>query len=324
MNKDKMGTAALLWRDAPLLNCVLYSFGIAHAEISNLPVQRLDLVPTAIFPLLIPIAVYGLRWRESTQLEKRLAITICAGVVLGIGGNLLLGMRTVLSHHQLRNIYELVALLNTLVLMIHAWNESPRRVGFFLGPCLAYGMLLENGGILLGYFSEMNYRWYLGPLPAPLATVSGWVTVFYITTWTVWEVKKCSPRTRRMPVFAALVAVFVALCLDLQIDPLASAVGFWTWHSSLAQGWLGVPFLNYVAWMSAVFPFALLVFWREAQWDLAVGGITEPKHRNWVLVRVPLALGVAALAFLVLMTLVEGGIEGPTFTILREALGKYL
>jgi len=314
----------IFWRDVPLVNYALYSVGIAHAEITNLPVQRLDFVPTAIFPLLIPLLIYGLRWKQSTLPEKRVAIGICLGVPLLIGLNYVFSPRVVLSHDELRDIYEVSAIFNTFILMVHAWTHHRRWLGFFLGPCLAYGLLLENSGILLGYFSEMNYRWYLGPLPAPVATVSGWVTVYYIITWCVWEAKKCLPFLGRSAMGAALVAVAAALCFDLQVDPLACEVGFWTWHPSLKQGWLGVPLLNYAAWTAAVFPFAWILFRREAVLDLEPGEITEPLHRKWMFIQVPLALALAGILFFGFMVVIEGGFDGPTFEILDEAFKFYL
>lgn len=310
---------AILWRDLPLLNYALYSVGIAHAEITNLPTQRLDLVPTAVFPMLVPWVIYALRWKEAAPREKIVALLVSLLPPLFIALNYTTAHRVVLSHDSLRNIYEVVAILNTLFLMAHAYTQGASWLKLFLGPCLVYGMLLENGGIWLGYFSEMNYRLYLGPLPAPMATMSGWVTVFYIITWSTWELKKLSPRLRASVPLTTLVAVSAALCFDLQVDPLATEVGFWKWHPSLHQGWLGVPLLNYAAWTAAVIPFAWLIAKRESTHALATGEIASTPHRRWLFKRVPLALAVAAVLFLGMMTVIERGTSGPTFAILAKA-----
>ena len=312
---------AILWSDLPLLNYALYCTGIAHAEITNLPQQRLDLVPTALFPILVPWLIYGLRFKNATARERIVASIVCLGAPALVLINYITAQRFVLDHDALRNIYEYVAILNTVFLMLHARSQSAHWLKFFLGPCLLYGMLLENGGIWLGYFSEMNYRLYLGPLPAPVATMSGWVTVFYIITWTVWEMKKLSGSVRDSVLKSTAIAVFAALCFDLQVDPLACEVGFWRWHPSLTQGWLGVPFLNYAAWIAAVLPFAWLIAKRESDRGLAIGEVTEAIHRIWLLKRIPQALALASLLFLGFMVVVEGGITGPTFQILRQALG---
>ena len=71
-----------MWRDLPLVNYALYAVGIAHAEISNLPTQRLDLVLTAVFPMLVPWVIYGLRWSGASQRERWVALGIGLGVPL--------------------------------------------------------------------------------------------------------------------------------------------------------------------------------------------------------------------------------------------------
>jgi uncharacterized membrane protein len=310
-----------MWRDFPLVNYALYAVGIAHAEISNLPIQRLDLVFTAVFPMLVPWVVYGLRWTEAPQRQRRLALAIGLEVPLLIAINLMVGSRVVLERETLRVIYEWVAIGNTIILMLHAASHNRQWLAFFLGPCLLYGLLLENGGIALGYFSELHYSLYLGPFPAPVATISGWVTVFYIVVWTMWEVKSLCPRLASSPAACTGVALAAALCFDLQVDPLATEVGFWEWHPSLARAWLGVPVLNYVAWSAAIAPFAWVIARHEIRCGLKPGEVTEAKHVKWLVARVPVVLGMSAVLFLGGMACIEGAFEGPTFNILRRFLG---
>jgi uncharacterized membrane protein len=304
--------------DLPLVTYAFYALGIAHAEITNLADQRLDLLPTAVFPMLVPWLICALRWKDLERTGRIAALILSIGTPALIILNTLGNPRVVLDNHMLRQIYEGVAILNTVFLMLHARHWGQERILFFLGPALIYGIVLENGGIILGYFTEMHYNLYAGPLPAPLATMSGWVTVFYIITWVTWELQGHIPALTRVPIVSALVAVAAALCFDFQIDPIATAVGFWQWHPTLDDGWLGVPLLNYVAWGAAVFPFAWLLFRREHQQALAPGGITAPDQRRWMLIMIPLALLVAAVLFFSGMTLVEGGFSGPTFIILGE------
>jgi len=317
----KRSFASILWHDLPLVNYAIYAVGIAHAEITNLPNQRLDLVPTAIFPMLVPWLIYGFRFKEASSRERMVGAALSLGAPLLVILNFYSNHRFVIDHDNLRNIYEYSAILNTVFLMVHAHSQSRQWLKFFLGPCLLYGMALENGGIWLGYFSEMNYRFYLGPLPAPIATMSGWVTVFYIITWTVWEMKKLSRTVQESALAGAGIAVFAALSFDLQVDPLACEVGFWKWHPILDQGWLGVPLLNYAAWTAAVLPFSLLITSREKNKNLAVGEITETTHLRWVLQRIPQTLIFAAILFLSFMVLLEQSLSGPTFQILAETFG---
>ena len=78
----KRSFAAIAWSDLPLLNYALYSVGIAHAQISNLPTQRLDLVPTAIFPMLVPWLIYGLRFKSASSRERIVALAVSLGAPL--------------------------------------------------------------------------------------------------------------------------------------------------------------------------------------------------------------------------------------------------
>ena len=311
---------SVLWRDLPLLNLSAYAIGIGHAEFSNLIPSRPELVLTALFPMLVPWGFFALRFRKADLPSRILAGGLSLGVPLLLCLNVSLGLRYPLDNETLRNIYEFCAILNTVVLMIHAHKTIPGSLALFLGPCLLYGLLLENGGIFLGYFSELNYHLYLGPLPAPIATVSGWVTIFYLVIWCGWELRVHFPSLAKWPLISAFLVTLVALCFDLQVDPLASAVGLWRWHPSLARAWLEVPTLNYVAWTAAVLPFSWLFFLREKSASLLPQEMIGRDHREWLLRRVPLSLGMASALFLGLMAILEGGTHGPTFMILLDAL----
>lgn len=308
----------ILWRDFPILNFALYAIFIAHAELASLPAARPDLVPTFVFPWVACLAFYTLRGRRASGRERWIGAAVCAAVPALIGLTYVTGNRTVFTHEELRNIYEVSSILNTVILMAHATRYGKAALVFFLGPAALYGLLLENGGILLGYFTEMNYRWYLGPLPAPLATMSGWITVFYLVTWVTWQVRKELPVLQRSALASAGVATVAALLLDLQIDPLATTVGYWKWHPILHEGFMGVPILNFVAWACAVFPFAHVLFWRENSFGLQEADVLQSQHRRWLTRRVLPILAYAGVLFVGCMIAFEGGVTGPTFKILHQ------
>ena len=67
-----------------------------------------------------------------------------------------------------------------------------------------------------------------------------------------------------------LLAAFLVLLLDLILDPVMVAGGYWTWSDG--GRWGGVPWQNFVAW----FGFALVVF-LAANWLLPVVGATNAK-----------------------------------------------
>ncbi|MBI5509781.1 MAG: carotenoid biosynthesis protein [Deltaproteobacteria bacterium] len=310
------GAARLWWDDLPLLNFVLYGVGIAFAEIANLSPSRPDLFFTCLCPIAVPIAVYGLRWRQSGAAARRVAVGVVTTAVLLLALIYLTRPVSPIDLQSLRAIYEASAILNAVVLAGHAARRGRRVVALFFGPAALYGLLLENGGILLGYFAELDYRIYLGPLPAPLATLCGWITVFYLVIWVAAEVARTTPWIARSPLCLAGIATLAALALDLQIDPLATAVGFWTWHPLLPRGPLGVPILNFVAWSAAVLPFAWLLFWRRQRFGIPVEALGERAHVLWLAAMVPAVLAAAAVLFLTVMTAVDGGL-GPTYAVLR-------
>jgi hypothetical protein len=313
----------ILWDDAPLLNFVLYAVMIAQAELNSLTPPRPELFLSCLFPMAVPVAVYFLRWSNASRLERQVGL----GVVLGAAA-LLVVIRLVLEPvavdlATLRSIYEVSAILNAVLLGKHAWGRGRGVFAMFFGPAALYGVLLENGGILLGYFSELDYRLYLGSLPAPLATMSGWVTVFYIVTWVAWAVGRELAAIGQRPMRLALVAMVAALLLDLQIDPLATAVGFWVWHPLLPRTVMDVPILNFVAWACAVLPFAFVLFWRQHRHALTAETVCARPHILWLTAMVPVVLMAAAVLFAVTMTVIDGGIHGPTVAVPRQTLLRW-
>ncbi len=311
----------VLWHDLPLLNYVFYAVAIAYAQVVNLDPRRDDLFLSFLFPLSVPVLVYVMRWRAAGAVPRRVAVVVLLGS-LSVLGWIYFGARPdPLEPARLRLIYEVSAIANTVVLMVHAATQHRAWLWLFLGPVALYGVALENGGIILGYFEELEYNLYLGPLPAPVATMSGWITVTYLVTWVTWEIHRSAPALSRTVVGSAAVATAAALCLDLQIDPLATAVGFWTWNPQLPDsGIMGVPVLNFVAWASAVFPFGLFLFWRQIRLGLHPAELGDRIHRTWLWVRVPAILVAAALCFWPTMTILELGFDGPTWGILRSTL----
>ena len=115
-----------------------------------------------------------------------------------------------------------------------------------IGVGLVYGMCLESSGILLGVFSEDGYHWHVPGFRAPLATMLGWVTVFYPCVAMLEVLGRGFPALARwsLPARAALLSG-LAVAVDLQVDPYATALGLWSWHPAYAASgcahWFGVP-----------------------------------------------------------------------------------
>jgi uncharacterized membrane protein len=323
VSEEPRSVGRILWDDLPLLNYLLYALGIAYAEVVNLSPPRRDLFFSCLFPLVVPLVVWALRWRTASARARRVAVACLGGTVALLAASFLFASPRPIEPETLRHVYEASAIANTVLLGVHAWRQSRATFALFFGPAAVYGVLLENGGILLGYFSELDYALYLGHLPAPIATMSGWVTVFYLVTWVTRQIRAQVPAVARSVVASALCAMAAALLLDLQIDPLATAVGFWRWSELLATGPMGVPLLNFVAWACAVFPFALFLFWRQQSAGVDDLGIAAAAHRLWLWLRIPVVLGFAAVLFLLTMTVIEGGFDGPTYGILYTTLVEW-
>ena len=135
------------------------------------------------------------------------------------------------------------------------WGTLLTIIGL-AGVGLLYGAVLENGGIVLGFFHETNLTdTVLKPFVAPVATMIGWSVVLAMATFVTWGLRKRLPWLRRSAGLSALAVGFFATLLDLQIDPIATAVGCWVWHHSLPAFFHGVPLVNFVAWMCALVPF---------------------------------------------------------------------
>ncbi len=312
----------LFWDDLPLIYFLFLAVAVASAECLNLSPPRKDLYWTFVFPLAVPVALYAFRFRIIDSSKRLFGLAILLGALSILTLIFVATKPQPIAISRLRLLYEYSSLANTLVLGLHAWRRSRALAILFFAPVAVYGVILENGGILLGYFSEAGYRLYLSPFPAPLATMAGWITVFYLVMSATWEFQRCIPWLSRSAFGSALVATACALCLDLQLDPLATVVGFWHWNDLLTFSLLGVPVQNFVAWASAVFPFSFLLFRLQIKRSIQPINLGETANQTWLLLRIPLTLASASVLFFSTMIVIEGGFSGPTLTVLGETLRK--
>jgi len=153
-------------------------------------------------------------------------------------------------------LYEIMGLVLTVLIILHVYCY--KRLGglmFFYGTALLYGMTLESNGVMMKFFFEYDYHIYLPPFHAPLVTMFGWATVFYLCSWVLHRFQDAFPAVRRMHwLWGALVIAILGLMIDLSVDPVATNLTLWTWNSAMRSGpgLLGVPLLNFVSWFFAV------------------------------------------------------------------------
>jgi uncharacterized membrane protein len=166
-----------------------------------------------------------------------------------------------------RMLYEISAFVQFVLIAVHSrtWFEKRDWLWVF-GITLLFGLILENGGIVIGYFSEPEYRFYIPGLRAPVATALGWVNVLYCT---FFAVQKLLPITQ--PLSRGIICAFIGLCMDIPFDPVASHLNWWIWNDSLDISLWGVPVINYIAWFWAIFPYAALYYWFRNRDDIKEG-----------------------------------------------------
>ncbi|MBN2299358.1 MAG: carotenoid biosynthesis protein [Deltaproteobacteria bacterium] len=164
-------------------------------------------------------------------------------------------------------LYEISALMQFVLIMVHSrtWFEKKEWIWVF-GITLLFGIILENGGIIIGYFSEPEYHIYIPGLKAPVATAIGWVNVLYCA---FFAVQKLLPVTRPFP--RGIICALIGLCMDIPFDPVATRLGWWVWNDSLDMGLSGVPMVNYIAWFWAIFPYTALYYWFRHRDDIGEG-----------------------------------------------------
>jgi hypothetical protein len=261
-------------------------------------------------------ALSGMRWRWALP-ALVLAPYIVDGAVMAIAPSL----RTPTSQSALRFQFEYYQFLWFSILAVHALvTRGARALAAFFAVGLIYGAVLENTGIVLGFFSEPRFDNYLPPLPAPIATMLGWSMIAYCGIWTAEQFGRLIPPFGRTPLRLAIVATAMALSVDLQTDPLASLYGLcWQWNSLLPTWFLSVPFCNFAAWLGAYLPFAWAYFSLEGRTDLTGAA------RNWrLLARVPVLAVTGGLIWLALMTVHERSTAGPTYQILGAFFARVL
>ena len=305
-----------LWRHLPAWMFFIYGVLLLNTELTNFSPARGDLAHTIVFPLLVFVIYQVVRFTHGTG-SKRMVVTSLA---------LAFGLPTLtfffhtpspLSHDALLRIYEWSNFGWAALLIWHLWRHQRTHVALFFGVGLLYGAALENGGIILGFFHETNLTdTMVRPFVAPVATMIGWSVVLSMATFITWGLRKRLPWLRRSALLSALSVGTFATLLDLQIDPIATAVGCWVWHETLPGWFHGVPLVNFVAWMCALVPFGYVMFRVQERRGLRDGAAWKAEDLLELLKWTPAGLVLAALVFMVATVVIEG-VSGPSWTLLN-------
>lgn len=295
-----------LWRDLPVWFLAYLAWTTFHLELKNLDPPRPEFAWTAAFPL--TWVALGLWWARGERTWPRL-LKIALGVCAPLFALALAPVRP-MSNAAILPWFECSTLTWVAVLSIHCWRTRSRgEFARLFGVGMLYGLILENGGIAMGFFSEPGYRLHVPGMPGPLATGLGWMSAFYAAYHFAHAIAP-----RKTVGALALLATAVTLSLDLQLDPAATAAAWWIWHPDLEPGFHNVPWVNYTAWFSAMLPYFLLLFWIQARpW-------TEKRKTLTLLVGLGPLLLAELVIVMALSAAVTGGVESPTMQIFYDAL----
>ena len=318
-----------LFTNLPLCFIFIMGAGLLHYEVANVSPEYYakagygarSFALTAVIPLFWTIfALYVLK-------ENKLRWAIISGIMIACYiGIYFFHNDHFLTRDEIVFLYEHSQFFWVGIFIIHAWRtQGFQAVVTFFGVCLLYGLILENSGIIFGYFGESHYRYYLGVnsslyLPAPVATVLGWSIIFYVSVWMARAIAQrftsLSKSTLRMAFFTSLFAT----SLDFQIDPMASLAGtLWIWDPRLPAWFLGVPFINFAAWFVAFFPFCIVYYHYSKQESLS------PLQKNLrIFLWIPWLLPALLLLGYSLVIIRQGGLYGTEIQIFLEFVRRVM
>jgi uncharacterized membrane protein len=133
-------------------------------------------------------------------------------------------------------------------LAFNAWKQGRHWFWTLVAGAL-YGLGVEWWNITR---SDCSYK-YVDPhalshlgigVGVPLWVAAGWGAIAYAATWTAQRLAV----PRWLHPFAA---AFLAVNIDLSLDPLAESVGLWSWKD-IPVSFCGVPFDNFLGWIGIV------------------------------------------------------------------------
>ena len=249
------------------------------------------------------------------------ALTVLLAPVLAwIAYSFVFGKTGPLSQDRALLVFEISSALWAILLFLHCLFQrgAQQAVIFFLGAGL-YAFLLETGGIEMGFFSEASFHVFFPFSHTPLAVVSGWCTVFY-PAFFLGEFLAHRWRATQVSLFPIIVGL-VALASDLHLDPVATALQFWTWHADLPARFLDVPVVNFTSWFWAVFAFGagfltIIRIGTRMQWKRSTSTLV-------FLVSIPAIQGMAGFCNFLCIGLIEG-FDGPSWKLLLLSIASYV
>lgn len=311
-----------LWDQFPLYLFYIYALGMQHLVLASLDPPAPSMAGTMIAPLLVFALGQEARIRGADPASRpALRAWLAGALVAGPLAVWAIAQPVPLSDEIVRAIYEWTNLAWAALLLLWIHRKRPAgHLALYFGVLFAYGFVLENGGIAMGYFSEVNYHVQIPGLHAPMATMMGWSMVMLMGLHIAFLLQRAWPRLGRNPLSLGVTAAVSITALDVQIDPIASRVGCWRWNEAAPPWLFDVPFLNFAAWLCALIPIFTAVLWVAKRRGRDPEGPWDRASLRSLLFLGPAVLFVCLVCFLSTMTAWDGGVHGAAWSILFEFL----
>lgn len=139
-------------------------------------------------------------------------------------------------------------ILSAAASFLRAWLvTSLRYAAAFFGVAASVGLLAEFlGGRVPVFGSTYHYHEVLQPML--LGTVPVFVPLawYFLAFQSLLVLRHWRPAFAAAPLARAAAPALLLTGFDVMLDPLATALGLWTWHERGA--FFGVPLLNFAGW----------------------------------------------------------------------------
>lgn len=143
---------------------------------------------------------------------------------------------------------EVVSVTMFLLVLREAWRQGAHAVGTLLAGAL-FGLLVEV--FFTAVYAGYTYGSFLLAVRGiPLWVALGWGTI-------LWTSMQASDRLGAPWYLRPITDGLLALSLDLTLDPVAEALGWWHW---IRPGqFFGIPYDNFLGWIAIVSFYGLAV-----------------------------------------------------------------
>lgn len=160
--------------------------------------------------------------------------------------------------------FELSTFVLLLLCFAHAIRHGRAGAVPYLFGGLAFGLVLEYLEVLSHAYTYGNFHVQLGhaPFNVPVCIGCGWAIILY-SSRLFSDSLRLSWRT------AAALDTLLALSIDLSLDVVAYRLHMWHWYwegthyNPLTANWFGIPYGNFVGWITVVFCYSIFSRWFE-------------------------------------------------------------